>query len=144
MADAPDRIFANKTRHAKWGASGRWHDDTQPHIGVSVEYIRADWYDKAISERDAYRQELDGVVKMIGDTKGRTFWAIRARRASDFATVEEERDTEEAAQRHARHYFAQGYDVRVHRVEKSIVAEWRHDDESLNNLADWGQDFDSQ
>ena len=66
-SDAPDRIFANKSRNAKWGTSGSWIDDSHIGIGMCVEYIRADWYDRAISERDKYRQELDGVLKMIGE-----------------------------------------------------------------------------
>lgn len=57
----------------------------------------------------------------------RIFWAIRARRASDFATVEDERNTEREAYDHARYYFSNGFDVTVHRVKKSRVAEWKQE-----------------
>lgn len=75
---------------------------------------------------DPHHAEL--LDSLLRPENHRTFWTIYARRASDFATVEDERSTEEEAYEHAQYYYANGYGVRVHRVKKVLVADWEQDD----------------
>lgn len=51
---------------------------------------------------------------------------IRARRASDFALIEEDQQDEAEAYLTARHHYANGCDVTVTRVWRETVAEWTH------------------
>lgn len=75
---------------------------------------------------DPYHAEL--LDELLKPAHVRTFWTIYVRRPSDFATVEDERSTEEEARRQAEYYYSNGYDVLVHHVMKRLLYEWTHND----------------